>query len=71
MFFRRLNRPGQRAIIVGSLDNPDDFRPEARIFLSSAVGWLEASKCIPGYAEKPAGMTPPLNYNPLTGKIDG
>jgi hypothetical protein len=45
--------------------------PDAQIFLSDAVRWLEGSVAIPGYAEKPAGMTPPLNYNPVTGKIDG
>jgi hypothetical protein len=41
------------------------------LFLSCAVSWLEASEAILGYAEKPAGMSPPLNYNPVTGKIDG
>lgn len=71
LFFRRLNRPRQRAVIAGSLDNPDDFMPDAQIFLCDAVLWLEALDSIPGYAEKPAGMTPPLNYNPVTGRIDG
>jgi hypothetical protein len=70
VFFRRRNRPNQQAIIAGSLDDPDDFTPDARIFLSCAVTWLEFSDSIPSYAEKPAGMTPPLNYNPVTGKID-
>jgi hypothetical protein len=71
LFFRRRNRPGQRAIVAGSLDHPDGFTPDAQIFLSDAVRWLEDPEAIPGYAEKPAGMTPPLNYNPVTGKIEG
>jgi hypothetical protein len=70
LFFRRLNRRGQCGIIAGSLDHSDGFRPDARLFLSDAVDWLEDSASIPGYAEKPAGMTPPLNYNPVTSKID-
>lgn len=70
-YYARGRRPGQCAVIAGSLDHPDDFMPDAQIFLSDAVRWLEGSVAIPGYAEKPAGMTPPLNYNPVTGKIDG
>ena len=71
LFFRRQNRPDQHAIIAGSLNDPNDFRPDAQIFLSCAVNWLEDADSIPSHAEKPAGMTPPLNYNPVTGKIDG
>jgi hypothetical protein len=71
LFFRRLNRPGQRAITAGSLDHSEDFKPDARLFLSDAVGWLDGSESIQCFSEKPAGMTPPLNYDPVTGRTDG
>jgi hypothetical protein len=71
LFFRRQNRPRQRAIIAGSLDHSEDFKPDARLFLSDAVRWLDASESTPGFVEKPAGMTSPLNYDPVTGRTDG
>ena len=71
LFFRRENRPGQCAIMVGSPDTPDDFTPDVRMFLANTVSWLKDLDRTTGYAEKPQVMTPPLNYNPVTGKIDG
>lgn len=70
LFFRRDNRTGERAIVAGSLDNPNYFKPTARIFLSKAVGWLEHLDSVTNFAEKPAGMAPPLNYSRITGRID-
>ena len=68
---QQIGRRELRAIVAGSLDHPDGFTPDVQIFLSDADRWLEDSEAIAGFAEKPAGMTPPLNYNPVTGKIEG
>lgn len=70
LFFRRDNRPGQCAIVAGSLDTPNRFVPQTRIFLADAVSWLDGLHAVDGHSEKPPGMTPPLNYNPTTGRID-
>ena len=71
VFFRRDNRPGQCAIVAGSLDDPERFAPELRIFASDAARWLDGLHRVESYAEKPPGMTAPLNYDPATGRIDG
>jgi hypothetical protein len=68
IFFHRLGTPHQRAIFVGSLDDPNNFEVKMEVCLSSAVQWLEARDQAPRYQEKPEGMTPTLAYDPLTGK---
>src|SRR5262249_55531067 len=68
LFFSRLSRPEQRAVTVGSLDDPNHFEPTFQVCLSSAVSWLDRCKFLPGYEEKPEGMTPTLSYDPVTGK---
>lgn len=68
VFFQRTNRPGQRAIFVGSLDDPNDFSPELHVCLSSAVAWMEIRDDAARYEEKPPGMSPTLSYNPVSGK---
>jgi hypothetical protein len=70
LFFRRYNRPGQCALATGSLDEPGQFAPLMRIFLSDRVSWLDGIHRIEGHAEKPAGMTPPIQYDPVTGIVD-
>jgi len=69
VFFYRLNRPDQRAIFVGSLDDPNDFKPDMHLCLSSSVNWLDVRDTAPRYSEKPAGMTPTLHYDPVTGRV--
>jgi len=70
LFFDRSNRPGQRAIFVGSLDDPNNFNPDCHLCLSSAVNWLDIRDTIPRYAQKPEGMTPTFQYDPVSGKVD-
>jgi len=68
LFFDRTNRPDRRAIFVGSLDDPNDFAPAMQVCVSSAVGWLGRLGAAEAFAEKPAGMTPTLAYDPATGR---
>jgi hypothetical protein len=70
VFFCRLNRPAQRAIFVGSLDDPNDFQPDMHVCVSSSVNWLERHDTVPRHDEKPEGMTPTLHYDPVTGRAD-
>jgi hypothetical protein len=67
LFFQRTNRPEQRAIFVGSLDDPNDFRPELHVCLSSAVDWFNIRDDAARYDEKPEGMSPTLRYDPVAG----
>jgi hypothetical protein len=68
LFFQRLNRPEDRAIFVGSLDDPNHFKPDVQVCLSSAVGWLDIRDGAPRYQEKPEGMSPTLRYDPISGE---
>ena len=67
LFFQRLTRPDQRAIFVGSLDQPPDFKPDYVVCLSSSVNWLGTIGEAPQFEEKPDGMSPTLLYDPVTG----
>ncbi len=55
------------AIVVGSLDEPNTFKPEMHVCAENAMTWLDIRDDIPRYAQKPEGMTPILDYNPITG----
>ena len=68
IFLRRLNRPGECGVFVGSLDDPNDFQPEISICQASAVGWTRRLDDLPRYDAKPAEMAPPLDYDPVTGR---
>jgi hypothetical protein len=68
VFFERSTRPDRIAIMAGSLDDPDAFEPELQVCASSAVGWPARLGNVPGHAEKPAGMSPALRYDPRTGE---
>jgi hypothetical protein len=67
VFFYRISTPNQKAIFVGSLDNPNEFEIKMEVCASSAVSWLNDCGKGPRYVEKPEGMTPTLNYDPVTG----
>lgn len=68
LFFQRTGRLDQRAIFVGSLDDSNDFKPEMHVCLSSAVSWLDVRDDAARYNEKPDGMSPTLNYDPVSGR---
>lgn len=70
LFYQRLSRPAQRGIFVGSLDDPNNFKPDMHVCLSSAVNWLDMHDSAPRYAEKPEGSTPTLRYDPVSGKTN-
>ena len=55
--------------MVGSLDEPNLFKPEMQVSLESAVTWLDNLDDVPRYAQKPEGMTPLVNYDPVTGAV--
>jgi hypothetical protein len=55
------------AIVVGSLDDPNIFKPQMHVCAESAMTWLDIRDDAPRYAQKPEGMTPLVNYDPVTG----
>src|SRR3954454_20649869 len=68
LFFGRHTR-GLCAITVGSLDNPNAFKPMMHVCVESAMQWLDIHDDAPRYATKPEGMTPVVDYDPVTGKV--
>ncbi len=68
LFFQRTHRRDLRAIFVGSLDDPNDFKPEMHVCMSSAVHWLDLQDDAARYIEKPEGMSPTLRYDPVSGR---
>jgi len=58
----------RRAVFVGSLDDPNAFRPAYHICTSGAVSWLHVEDDLPRYPEKPPEMRPTLSYDSVTGK---
>jgi hypothetical protein len=40
-----------------------------QVSLESAVTWLDNLDDVPRYAQKPEGMTPLVNYDPVTGAV--
>ena len=55
------------AVTVGSLDNPNTFKPTMHVCMESAMVWLDIRDDAPRYSTKPEGMTPLLDYDPVTG----
>jgi hypothetical protein len=56
------------AVTVGSLDDPHDFKPQMHLCTESAMTWLDIRDDAPRYDRKPEGMTPLVEYDPLTGR---
>jgi hypothetical protein len=54
---------------VGSFDDPNLFEPEMQVCMESAVTWLNIHDDVPRYSQKPEGMTPLIDYDPVTGGI--
>ena len=67
LFFERHTR-SLTAITVGSLDEPDDFKPQMHLCMESAMAWLHIRDDAPRHAGKPEGMTPLVDYDPVTGR---
>jgi hypothetical protein len=67
LFFERHTR-SSTAIAVGSLDDPDIFKPQMHVCVESAMTWLDMRDDAPKHARKPEGMTPLVDYDPVTGR---
>jgi hypothetical protein len=67
LFFVRHTR-GLCAITVGSLDNPNAFKPMMHVCVENAMEWLDIHDDAPRYATKPEGMTPVVDYDPVTAR---
>ncbi len=67
LFFERHTR-SLTALAVGSLDAPNAFEPQMHLCMESAMAWLDIRDDAPRYAQKPEGMTPLVDYDPLTGR---
>ena len=55
-------------ILVGALDDPSFYEPTMHICYEAHQGWLKLADALPRHEEKPAGMTPTLNYDAATGQ---
>ncbi len=66
LFFERHTR-ASTAIAVGSLDDPSSFKPRVHVCTESAMAWLDVRDDAPRHAGKPEGMTPLVDYDPVTG----
>jgi hypothetical protein len=66
LFFERHTR-ASTALMVGSLDDPNVFKPQMQVCLENAMAWLDALDDVPRYSKKPEGMTPLVDYDPVTG----
>jgi hypothetical protein len=67
IFFQRTNLPGCRGIFAGSLDDPNELRPNVQVCTTSAVSWLDTLGTVPSFAEKPDEMlkvAPVVDYDP-------
>jgi len=70
LYYTREDRPSIRGIYVGSLDDPNTFKPKFHVCTSSAMTWLDIRDDAPRYAEKPDGMAPTLRYDPESGQAE-
>ena len=68
LFFERENK-ALHGILVGALDDPSLFRPTMHICMSGKQPWLTLADGLPGYGEKPEGMTPTGAYDSVTGRL--
>jgi hypothetical protein len=55
--------------MVGSLDEPNLFKPEMQVRLESAVTWLDTLDDVPRHSQKPEGMSPLVDYDPVTAAL--
>ena len=56
-------------VAVGSLDDPNVFKAEQHVCMESAMAWLDIRDDVPRYSRKPEGLTPLVDYDPITGKV--
>ncbi len=68
LFFERHTR-SLTGLMVGSLDDPNVFKPQMQVCLESAMTWIDALDDVPRYSQKPEGMTPLVDYDPVTGVL--
>lgn len=68
LFFERHTR-SLTALVVGSLDDPNIFKPQMQVCLESAMGWVDTLDDALRYSQKPEGMTPLVDYDPVTGAL--
>ena len=68
LFFERHTR-SLTAVMVGSLDDPNMFKPEMHVCVESSMKWMDIRDDAPRYSKKPEGMTPLVDYDPATGGI--
>jgi hypothetical protein len=68
LFFERHTR-SLTALMVGSLDDPNIFKPQMQVCLESAMTWVDSLDDVPRYSQKPEGMTPLVDYDPVTGVL--
>jgi hypothetical protein len=66
VFFERVSRSSY-GIMVGSLDDPNSFKPQMHVCLESAMTWFEMHDGTTRYQKKPEGMTPLVDYDPTVG----
>jgi hypothetical protein len=53
LFAGRVSRPERMAVALGSLDEPDALAPQAHIWASRRLSWMERLDALPGHAEFP------------------
>ncbi len=46
--------PGMVFVRASSLDNPEDFRPQMRVYTDRAASWDKMDTSLPGFARMPA-----------------
>ena len=68
LFFERHTR-SLTALMVGSLDDPNIFKPQMQVCLESAMTWVDTLDEAPSYSQKPEGMIPLVDYDPVTGAL--
>lgn len=60
LYFRSEKWPGETHVHAATLTNPDDYRPDAQVFLRSRASWLDRIESIPGHQDfqiRPANPT--------------
>lgn len=55
-------------VLVGALDDPGTFAPAMHICFNASQAWLDLADALPRHDEKPAGMSPTLDYDAATGR---
>jgi hypothetical protein len=60
--------PNRYGVLVGALDDSSEFMPTMHICFDASQGWLELADELPRHEEKPAGMSPTMDYDVATGQ---